>query len=335
MKALVYEGPRSVAVRDVPLPATGGVRLRLHYCGVCGTDIGIYAGSHPRAQAPLILGHEFVGEVIEDHAGFEAGQRVTAFPLLSCGTCHPCRTGSPHVCASLRLLGIDCDGGMAEEMTVAPELLVPVPDHVSDELAALIEPVAVCLRVADRAGVTMGDTCVVTGAGPIGLITALMLRQAGAGRILVSDIAPGRLRLAGELGFETVDASRDSLAEAVAAATGGDGADVLVECSGAVPAALEMTRLVRTGGTICLASLFKAPTPVALLDMSFKELKLVGSRVYTREEFRRATELVAQLEAPLLNLITRIVPLSAAGDVFDLVTDPDAGMVKVLVDCRA
>ena len=115
-----------------------------------GTDIGIYAGSHPRAQAPLILGHEFIGEVIEDHAGFTKGQRVTAFPLISCGACHPCRTGSPHVCANLRLLGIDCDGGMAEEMTVAPELLVPVPDGVPDELAALIEPVAVCLRVADR-----------------------------------------------------------------------------------------------------------------------------------------------------------------------------------------
>lgn len=334
MKALVYEGPRTVAVRDVPTPQGEGVRLRLRYCGVCGTDIGIYAGSHPRAQAPLILGHEFIGEVLEDHSGFAKGQRVTAFPLLSCGSCHPCRNGNPHICASLRLLGIDTDGGMAEEMTVAPELLVPVPDHVSDELAALIEPVAVCLRVADRAGVTMGDTCVVTGAGPIGLITALMLRHAGAGRILVSDIAPGRLQLALELGFETVNATTETLADAVAAATGGDGADVLVECSGAAPAALEMTRLVRTGGTICLASLFKAPVPVALLDMNFKELRLVGSRVYTREEFRRATELVVQLEEPLLKLITRIVPLSDAGDVFELVTDANAGMMKVLVDCR-
>ena len=192
------------------------------------------------------------------------------------------------------------------------------------------EPVAVCLRVADRAGVTMGDSCVVIGTGPIGLITALMSRHAGGGRTLVPDIAPERLRLAKKLGFEPVNAP----AETLAAASDGDGADVLVECSGAAPAALEMTRLVRTGGTICLASLFKAPTPVALLHMSFKELRLVGSRVYTREEFRRATALVAQLETPLAKLITRIVPLSAAGDVFELAPDPGAGMVKVLVDCR-
>ncbi|NDW00891.1 zinc-binding dehydrogenase [Salipiger sp. PrR002] len=335
MKALVYEGPRTVSVREMKAPEGQGVRLRLRYCGVCGTDIGIYSGSHPRAQAPLVLGHEFIGEVIEDAAGFTAGQRVTAFPLLSCGSCHPCRTGSPHICASLRLLGIDQDGGMAEEMIVQPELLVPVPDHVSDQLAALIEPVAVCLRVADRAGVTMGDTCVVTGAGPIGLITALMLRHAGAGRILVSDIAPGRLKLARDLGLETVNVSSQSLAGAVAEATGGDGADVLVECSGAAPVALEMTRLVRTGGTLCLASLYKAPVPVPLLDMSFKELRLIGSRVYTREEFRRAVDLVAKLEEPLLRLVTQVVPLSGAGDVFDLVTDPTSDAVKVLVDCQA
>ena len=159
-----------------------------------------------------------------------------------------------------------------------------------------------------------------------------MSRHAGGGRTLVPDIAPERLRLAKKLGFEPVNAPAETLA---AASDGdGDGADVLVECSGAAPAALEMTRLVRTGGTICLASLFKAPTPVALLHMSFKELRLVGSRVYTREEFRRATALVAQLETPLAKLITRIVPLSAAGDVFELATDPEAGMVKVLVDCR-
>lgn len=335
MKALIYKGPKSVAVRQVPVPSGEGVQLRLRYCGVCGTDIGIYAGTHPRATAPLILGHEFVGEVIRDADGFRAGQRVTAFPLLSCGTCHPCRTGNPHVCANLRLLGIDRDGGIAEEIVVPAALLVAVPDAVSDQLAALIEPLAVCLRAVERAGVKVGDTCVVTGAGPIGLITAVILRRAGASRVIVTDIVVRRLEIAASMGFDTVNVARLSLQDEVLARTNGDGADVLIECSGAPASALEMTRLVRVGGTMCLASLFKGPTPVALLDLSFKELSIVGSRVYTREEFRRAAEMVARLESDLLPLITRIVPLSESAGVFDLLADPAAGMVKVLIDCQA
>lgn len=336
MKSLVYTGPKSVEIRDVapPQAAPGEVLLKMRLCGVCGTDIGIWGGSHPRATAPLILGHEFVGEVVADSPRFARGQRVVAYPLISCGVCHPCRTGSPHICARLRLIGIDGDGGMAEYLAVPENVLFAIPEQMDDRIAALIEPLAVALRAVEQSGIGVADRVAVLGAGPIGLLVALVAKQAGAARVLISDIDPARLALAADLGFAAVDIRQEDLAERVLAATDGDGADVVFDCAGAAPAALEMTRITRPGGTICLAALHKTPNPVALLDIAFKELRLIGSRVYTQEQFRRSIDLAQSLAAPLARLITRTLPLSAAAGVFEILRDPEAGEVKVLIDCQ-
>lgn len=337
MKSLVYTGPKSVQIRDTPMPQAGAgqVLLKMRLCGVCGTDIGIWSGSHPRAAAPLILGHEFVGEVVHPGDRLAQGQRVVAYPLLSCGRCHPCRTGQPHVCASLRLIGIDQDGGMTEYLALPEDMLFPIPTDMDDRIAALIEPLAVALRAVERSGMGVADRVVVLGAGPIGLLTALVARHAGAGRVLISDLDPARLALAADLGLTPVDIRSEDLAAAVQDATDGDGADVVFECAGVAPAAQQMTRIARPGGTICLASLHKGANPVALLDIAFKELTLIGSRVYTQEQFRRSIPLAQALAAPLIRLITRRLPLSGAADVFDIIRDPGSSDVKILIDCQA
>lgn len=337
MKALVYTDPKTVEIRDVSRPAAGAGQalIRMRYCGVCGTDIGIWSGTHPRAAAPLVLGHEFVGDVVETAGRFAPGQRVVAYPLFSCGTCHPCRTGSPHVCAQLRLIGIDGAGGMAEYLAVDEDLLYPVPDAMSDRIAALIEPLAVCVRAVEQSGTRVADRVVVLGAGPIGLLTALVARHAGAARVLVSDVDPARLKRAADLGFEPVDVREQDLFERTLAASDGDGADVVFECAGVPSAALDATRIARPGGTICLASLHKKPCPVALLDIAFKELRLVGTRVYTREQFRRSLDLAMDMSDQLDRLITRTLPLSAAQDVFDLLADPASDEMKILIDCAS
>lgn len=335
MKALVYSGPKSIEIRDLDQPSAnaGEVLIRMKYCGVCGTDIGIYSGSHPRATAPLILGHEFVGEVMDSGAIFEQGQRVVAYPLISCGTCHACRTGSPHVCAQLRLIGIDGAGGMAEFLAVSEDVLFAVPDELDDSVAALIEPLAVALRAVEQSGMGVADRVVVLGAGPIGLLTGLVAQHAGAGKVLISDIDDARLQLAVDLGFAPVNVDRQDLSEIVNAATEGDGADVVFECAGVPSAASDMTRITRSGGTICLASLHKRANPVTLLDIAFKELQVIGSRVYTREQFRRSIDLARTLSEPLKRLITRTLPISDAGNVFEILADRDAKDVKILIDC--
>lgn len=337
MKALVYTGPHTAEVRDVPVPVSmsGRAGLKIQFCGLCGSDLGIYSGKHPRAKPPLVLGHEFVGVVEEPGPSgrFAKGDRVVAYPLISCGECYPCRNGSPHVCAQLRLVGIDVDGGMAEYASVDEAVLFKVPDHLDDAVASLIEPLAVVVRAAHQAQFQALDRCVVTGAGPIGVLTALLLRRSGAAKVIISDIEEGRLNLCRRLGFDAIDVRTTDLEAYVLEATGGAGADIVFECSGVANAALDMTRLARVGGTICLTGIHKAPTPVRLIDIGFREQRLIGTRVYTLREFGDSVSLAVNMADELKQLITHIVPLSDSSRIFGMAADPATRAMKILVDC--
>ncbi len=338
MKALVYTAPHRAEVRDVPepTPRDRAAKIRTRYCGVCGTDISIHAGKHPRAKAPLVFGHEFVGEIEEVRGGtlgFKPGDRVVAYPLLSCGTCLPCRTGTPHVCERLKLIGIDRDGGMADHVWVEEDALFKVDESLSDRIAALVEPLAVIVRSMHQARFQVRDSAVVIGAGPIGVLTAIVLRRSGASRIIISDVDEGRLGLAGSLGFETVNGKDGGLVDYVGEATKGEGMDVVFECSGAASAAMEMTKIGRVGGMLCMTGIHKEPRPVDLREINFKEQILVGSRVYTKREFEQTVSYAAQIRDDLEPVVTQTVPLSKAAGIFDLIADPAVNTLKVLVDC--
>lgn len=339
MKALVYEGPEDVKVNEVPVPKTpeGQVRVRVTYCGVCGSDIGIYSGSHPRAKAPLILGHEFIGVVEEVNGGtgkFKPGDRVTPYPLLSCGECYPCKNGMPHVCQSLRLIGIDVDGGMAEYVNCSEEVLFKLDDSLSDKAAAVIEPLAVIVRTLHQAKFQPLDKAVIIGAGPIGVLTGIMLKHSGAAQVIISDIDQARLAMCREFGLDTVHVRDEDLIEYVTKATDGVGADIVFECSGVEKSALEMSKVCRIGGTICMTGVHKVPHAVHLQDINFKEQTIVGSRVYTMLEFSQAVEYAKIIAEDLEKLVTHIVPLREADKIFDLIRDPNEDTVKVVVDCR-
>ncbi len=336
MKALVYAGPKQAVLRDVaePVAREGAVRIDIDYCGVCGSDIGIYLGTHPRAKAPLIFGHEFLGRVAEDGKRFKKGDRVVAFPLLTCGTCLPCRTGNSHVCNTLGLIGIDQDGGICEKIYADEDILFKVPEGMSDRAAVVIEPLAVILRTMHQAEFRARDVAVVIGAGPIGMLTGIVLKNIGASKVFISDVAEKRLAIAAELGLTPVNVGKEDLNKVVKAATGGEGCDALFECSGSAQAALDMTEITRVGGTICMVSVHKKPHEVNLQQLNFKEQWMIGTRVYTKEEFGRAVEYAKDLEAQLEKVVTHIVPLKDAERVFDMIADVNEGTVKVVVDCK-
>ena len=257
MKALVYTAPGSIQLKEMELPELkpGFARIKVRYCGICGSDMGIYAGNHPRAKGPLIPGHEFVGviEDINDSKGeFCKGDRVVPFPLISCGHCISCRSGRPYICQTLRLTGIDFDGGMAEHANVDEKQLVRVPDTLPDKAAALIEPFAVAVRAVHQSGFTFLDNALVMGAGPIGILTALALRRSGASKIILSDIDEGRIEFCRGMGFHCVNSGDIYLPEYLSRQTGGDGMDFVFECSGTEPAAYESTNLASMQGTICM-----------------------------------------------------------------------------------
>jgi threonine dehydrogenase-like Zn-dependent dehydrogenase len=336
MKALVYTGAKKVELRDVPEPSpeSGQVKLKIRYCGICGSDIGIFAGTHPRAKAPLILGHEFLGIVTEDGKKFKRGDRVVTFPLLSCGKCLSCRGGNSHVCRSLGLIGIDTDGGIAEYACVDEGALFKVPGDVSDKAAAVIEPLAVIVHSLRQARFQALDNAVVMGAGPIGTLTGMMLINMGASNVWISDVNARRLGRVKSLGMIPVDLSKQQLEEVVKDATDGEGADVVFECSGAAAAAMQVTDVARVRGMICITATHKAPHEVNLQAVNFKEQTLVGTRVYTKEEFGIAAEYSARFQDNLEKVVSHILPLKDAPGAFDLIADPAGGTIKVLIDCQ-
>lgn len=323
MSAARYLGPHRIEAVELPVPdiGNGEALIRVEACGICGSDLGIVSGTHPRAKEPLTLGHELCGRIVAldtEANGFHTGERVAVFPLLSCGTCFVCRHGNPHVCRKLRLYGFDVDGGMAQYVKVRAGNLIRLPPNLPPLLGAMIEPLAVAVHALSRAPLQDVRTAVVMGAGPIGILTALVARARGVEEILISDVVPFRRELAASLGLHAVAADQE-LKASVEHKTEGEGADVIFECAAAPATASEMTSLVRPRGTIVNLGVFKKPVSVDLQAINFKELTMLGSRVYTRDDFVEAVKLAAVL--PLGNIVTHSFPLkdlTAAFECFKL-----------------
>lgn len=335
MKALLYLDPKVLKTEDIDLPkcGPGEALVRVHAAGICGSDMGIFAGKHPRAQAPLVMGHEFAGEIVEIQPGgstakLAVGDRVTAYPLLVCGNCWACRNGFAHVCRDLKLIGIDRDGAFAEYVSVPLDLLVNFSDRLTFDQAALIEPLAVGVHALEMAGTPDWQTAVVVGCGPIGLMVGLCLQHAGIKNILMSDINPHRVNRARRLGFEAIDSSVEDLKARAFEITRGEGADIVFECAGSPAAALQMGDLVRPRGTVLMVSVHKEPHPVDLQAVSFKELSIIGTRVYTRDNYRRALQMISDL--PYEGIISHRVDLDRGAEGFDIMGQA-ADACKVLI----
>jgi (R,R)-butanediol dehydrogenase/meso-butanediol dehydrogenase/diacetyl reductase len=320
MRALVWEGGSQVTVAEQPRPAAGDGRVLVDvaYCGLCGTDLHICAGEHPRARPGIVLGHEISGRLHAGAGGLAVGAKVVVDPLLSCGTCRPCRSGRPHTCANLRLLGIDLPGGAAEQVAVPADRVIPVSDDADLRLLAFAEPLAVAVRAVRRSGLVLGEEVAVAGAGPIGLAVAACARLAGAGRVLVAEPVPGRRRLAADLGFETTEA------------LAGGAAEVVFDAAAHPAVAAGLAGAVAVGGRAVLVGVYGAPAPFDLQALTFKEVTVIGTRVYSRDDLRVATAMVADGRFDPSPLITRSVPLAEAAAAVD---DLRAGReVKLLVE---
>lgn len=274
MKAGMYISEKNVIVGelDKPVVKQGEALIKVSSAGICGTDMMIYFGKHPRAKAPLVMGHEFSGviEEINGESTFNVGDRIVVEPTMSCGKCDACISGNTHVCRTLGLIGIDNHGGYAEYVAVPLHRLHKVPDALSDAHAALAEPVAVGIHTVRRSNVKVGDTVVILGAGPIGLLIALTAKLAGANKIFISDISPYRLKTAEELGFIALDGRKVDVVEEVKAATNGVGADVVFEVAGNNITANQMIHVCRTQGQIVVVSVYKQPPTIDLAAMHFR-----------------------------------------------------------------
>lgn len=316
MTAARYIGNHAFALAEAaaPQPGPGEVRLRVAWCGICGTDLHIYHGKmDARVKPPQVIGHEMSGvidAVGPGVAGWAPGDRVTVRPLDDCGDCPACRAGHGHVCMRLKFVGIDSPGAFQGQWCVQARLLHRLPDALPLDRAALVEPIAVACHDVRRARLARGEKAVVLGGGPIGILVALVAQAAGAA-VRISEIDPGRRAFAASLGLETLGA--DAPAE-VEAWTGGAGADVVFECTAAAPCAALMTQLARVRGRIVLVGIFTQPVPIDLFRVFWRELELIGARVYEAADFEQAIALAPGL--PLDRLITGRFPLADIAGAF-------------------
>ncbi len=254
MKAALFEkaGHLSVVQRPVRSLSKGEVLVLVHSCGVCGTDVHIVAGES-RSSPPVVLGHEFSGNVEDVGPGvkrFAQGDAVAVDPNISCGTCYYCRRGLVHLCSNLRALGVDIDGGMAEFCIVPEQQLYALPKHFPFASSAFIEPVSCVLHGIDRAKIVVGDSVVIIGAGTIGLMMLQLARAAGAAETIVIEPLEQKRAIARDLGATHVlnpltENVRDAVRDLTAV-----GADVVIECAGRISTAEEALGLVRRGGTV-------------------------------------------------------------------------------------
>ncbi len=352
MRAARWHGPRDVRVEMIPDPTPGprDVLVRVDWCGICGTDVDEYLSGphwiptdHPNpltgARAPLTLGHEFAGEVVaiggEVHE-FCVGDRVAPDTLIYCGRCYWCRRHQVHLCAQLAALGLMADGGLADYCVAPAAMCVRLPDALPSDHAALAETLAVGVHALRRGRLAPGETVAVVGAGAVGLCALQAAHHGGARRVVVVEPDAGRRRLAASLGaVAAIDPGEDEWLDAVRAAVGGPGPDLVVECGGRVASATSAIAVTRRGGRVVLVGFPDHPGLFDFADVATAEKDVIGSlsHVYD-EDFAAAVDLLADGRVRVDALITHRLRLDVDDVVaqgFGRLAAGDRSAIKILV----
>ncbi|MFF4306919.1 zinc-binding dehydrogenase [Streptomyces sp. NPDC001601] len=335
--AVRYTSARTLdtAPATAPEPGPGEVELAPAYVGICGTDLHIFHGDmDTRVAAPAVLGHEMAGRIVRVGPGVEGwrpGDAVTVMPLRWDDTCPACRAGHQHICQHLDFIGIDSPGAMQQRWTVPASTLIRLPGTLPLDQAALVEPTAVAVHDVGRAAVKDGEKVVVVGGGPVGILIALVARAAGA-EVRVVELNAHRRLLAEELGLSTWDPATADITALVQRWTGEAGADVAFEVSGAAGGVDTAVDVLGVRGRLCLVAIHPRPREINLHRFFWRELSLVGARLYDRGDFERAVTLVADGTIPAQRLITKIVPLTEAPAAFEAL-ESGGDVMKILVNC--
>ncbi|WP_035156591.1 zinc-dependent alcohol dehydrogenase [Cohnella thermotolerans] len=317
MLAAVLHKPGDMRLEQIPVPEIGGheVLIAVKRVGICGTDPHIFRGTFP-VPYPLVQGHEFSGEVVAiGHAvtTVKIGDRVTADINMSCGKCFYCRMGQKLFCESINQIGVHTDGAFAQYMKAPEANIYKIPEEMTWEEAAYIEPLACAIRGQDRANITMGSTVAIIGAGPMGLVHAQLSKMNGAGKVIISEMNAVRLAKARELGVDhVINAAEEDPVQAVRDLTEGRGADFVIEAVGAIPTYNQAFQMVRKGGTLVTygAAPATATMEIKPFEIYSKELTIVGSYAGTYDTWVKALALVSGKRFKPADIITKTIPLT-------------------------
>lgn len=348
MKAAVWYGSKDIRIEDVPEPQTeaGQVKVKIKFCGICGSDLHEYASGpfiipakeHPltgRKGGPVILGHEFSGEVVAVGEGVttvQAGNRVTVNPLIYCGECQYCRRGNHLMCSKLATVGFAWDGAFAEYGVFPEYSIIKIPDHLNYETAACVEPLAVAVHAVNRSGLRIGDNVAVIGAGPIGLMVQQACKAAGAGRVFVSEPMNARIEMAKIMGANAVlNPTEMDIGKEISRLTDGLRADIAFDCVGTKQTFESCVKATGRRAKICVVGLAMKPIEVAFMRLWAHEKELTFSQGYDGE-FPAAINFLADGRVKVDDFITKIISLDdfVERGIKGLLNDPDKN-VKILV----
>ena len=338
MKAVAIKGVRQFEIKDIPEPKSDGkkVIIEVSKTGICGSDIHYWVNGEPKG---LVMGHEFAGVVVDpgDRLDLVKGDRVTALPISPCGECEACRNGDVQFCPKTWNeavgLSIDNPGGLTSKIAIRSDMVIKVPDNVTDEEVAMVEPLAVGLHAAHLGRIAVGDDVLVIGAGIIGLASAEFAKKEGASYVAITETNKARGEKAVDLGVadEYYDATDKDLAEKLMAKTNG-GFDVVIECVGIGAAVNSAISMVKPGGIVVLVGVATDAVPTYTVMAVMKELVVQGAIAYTYNEFKSCIDLISRKQVDVLKFVDDIVPLERVQEAYERLTSGTDAAVKILVD---
>ena len=341
MRQVVLTAPKQIEFREVAAPEAGNLKsdevlLRILRIGICGSEIHSYHGQHPATFYPVVQGHEYSAEVVAVGSAVrkvKPGDRVTGRPQLVCGECNPCKRGQYNVCSNLRVEAFQADGVAQDYFVIPEERVVALPEGMSPDYGAMVEPTAVAAHATSRPRALEGRNVVVSGAGTIGNLVAQFARARGAKRVVITDVSDYRLSKARECGIErTLNVAREPLDGKIAELFGDEGYQVAFECAGVESSVRSLMATVETGGDVVIVGVHAKDPAVSMFHLGEHELNLIGSMMYRHEDYLKAVEEISAGRIRLAPLVSNRFPLEKYREAYEFIDANRETCMKVLID---
>jgi L-iditol 2-dehydrogenase len=338
MQQAIMTSPGNIEFREIPRPIIkpDEVLIQVKRIGVCGSDIHVYHGLHPYTSYPVVQGHEVSGLVAElgkEVRGFALGDKVVFMPQVTCGECYPCRHGLYHICDHLKVMGFQTNGAAQEYFPVSAEMVLRLPESISIDQAAMIEPVSVAVHALARYGSVDGLNVLVLGAGTIGNLVAQVANAIGAKNVLITDIIEYKLQKARECGIEhVINPQQEDLSDAILNTFGLDKADLILECVGVQDTISQAVANARKGSTIIIVGVFGKMPVVDLGLVQDRELNLIGTLMYQKADYEHAIELVSLDKLCLDQMITHRFGFANYVQAYKTIESANGRYMKVMIE---
>jgi L-iditol 2-dehydrogenase len=337
LQAIMVE-PGAIEFREIEKPElkSDQVMMRTRRIGVCGSDIHVYHGMHPYTGYPIVQGHEVSGLVaaVGEHvSGFSVGDKITFAPQVVCGACYPCRNGMYHICEDLKVMGFQTDGTAQEFFPLPSDIVFKLPEDMSLDHAAMIEPIAVAVHAVRKGGDVAGKKVLVLGAGTIGNLVAQVTKAFGAEAVMITDVKDYKLGKAAACGIDfPINTARTNLNQAILTHFGTNRADLILECVGVQDTITQAVNYARKGTSIVIVGVFGEKPVVDLGLVQDRELKLVGTLMYQNSDYEAAIDLVREGKMRLDELVTHRFGFEGYPDAYRTIEESDGEYMKVMIE---